>query len=142
MAKPLTNLLKKKGFAWSPEAETAFLQLKQAMTTTPVLALPDFNKQFVVETDACDSGVGAVLMQEGHPLAFLSKSLSVQHRSLSIYEKEFLALIMAVERWRSYLQRGEFLIKTDHHSLTYLEEQNLQSPMQRKAMARLMGLQS
>jgi hypothetical protein len=82
-----------------------------------------------------------MLMQEGHPLAFLSKSLSVQHRALSIYEKEFLALIMAVERWCPYLQRGEFLIKTDHHSLTYLEEQNLQSPMQRKAMAWLMGLQ-
>jgi hypothetical protein len=141
MAKPLTNLVKKKDFAWSPEAETAFLQLKAAMVTTPVLALPDFQKQFVVETDACDTGIGAVLMQEGHPLAFLSKSLSVQHRTLSIYEKEFLALIMAVERWRPYLQRSEFLIKTDHHSLTYLDEQTLQSPMQRKAMARMMGLQ-
>jgi hypothetical protein len=79
-------------------------------------------------------------MQDGHPLAFLSKSLSVQHRALSIYEKEFLALIMAMEHWRPYLQLGEFLIKTDHHSLTSLEEQTLQSPMQRKAMARLMGL--
>jgi hypothetical protein len=48
---------------------------------------------------------------------------------------------MAVERWRPYLQRGEFLIKTDHHSLCYLEDQNLQSPLQRKAMSRLMGLQ-
>jgi hypothetical protein len=48
---------------------------------------------------------------------------------------------MAVERWRPYLQRGKFLIKTDHHSLTYLEEQTLQSEMQRKAMAQLMGLQ-
>jgi hypothetical protein len=111
------------------------------MTTTPVLALPDFTRQFIVETDACDTGIGAVLMQDGHPLSFLSKSLSVQHRALSIYEKEFLALIMAVERWRPYLQHGEFLIKTDHHSLMYLEEQSLQSPMQRKAMARLMGLQ-
>jgi hypothetical protein len=81
-----------------------------------------------------------MLMQDGHPLSFLSKSLSVQHRAMSIYEKEFLALIMAVEHWRSYLQLGEFLIKTDHHSLTSLEEQTLQSPMQRKAMARLMGL--
>jgi hypothetical protein len=118
-----------------------FAQLKLAMTTTPVLALPDFTRQFIVEMDACDTGIGVVLMQDGHPLAFLSKSLSVQHRALSIYEKEFLALIMAVERWRLYLQRGEFLIKTDHHSLTYLEEQTLQSPMQRKAMERLMGLQ-
>ncbi|KAK1694297.1 hypothetical protein QYE76_010994 [Lolium multiflorum] len=141
LAKPLTNLLKKKAFVWSAEAEEAFLALKKAMSTTPVLTLPDFSKQFVVETDACDSGVGAVLMQDSHPVAFLSKALSVHHRSLSIYENEFLALIMAVERWRSYLQRGEFIIKTDHQSLTFLADQTLHSPMQRKAMARLMGLQ-
>lgn len=141
LAKPLTNLLKKKAFVWSAEAEEAFLALKKAMSTTPVLTLPDFSKQFVVETDACDSGVGAVLMQDSHPVAFLSKALSVHHWSLSIYEKEFLALIMAVERWRSYLQRGEFIIKTDHQSLTFLADQTLHSPMQRKAMARLMGLQ-
>ncbi|KAK1685746.1 hypothetical protein QYE76_046594 [Lolium multiflorum] len=142
LARPLTNLLKHKAkFDWTPEVDTAFLKLKEAMITTPVLALPDFQKQFMIETDACDSGVGAVLMQEGHPIAFLRKPLSVQHKSLSIYEKEFLALIMAVERWRPYLQRGEFVIKTDHHNLTYLDEQTLQSPMQRKAMARMMGLQ-
>jgi hypothetical protein len=141
IAKPLSNLLKKKEFTWSSEAEEAFLKLKNAMVSTPVLALPDFNKQFVVETDASDTGIGAVLMQDGHPLAFLSKALGVQHQAMSIYEKEFLALLMAVERWRPYLQRNEFVIKTDHHSLTYLEEQHLQTPMQRKVMARLMGLQ-
>lgn len=111
------------------------------MITTPVLRLPDFQKQFVVETDACDVGIGAVLMQEQHPIAFLSKPLSKQHLSFSIYDKEFLALLLAVERWRPYLQRAEFLIKTDHHSLCYLDDQLLQSPLQRKAMARLMGLQ-
>lgn len=68
------------------------------MSSTPVLALPDFNKQFVVETDACDYGIGAVLMQQGQPIAFLSKALADKHRHLSIYEKEFLAVIMAVDR--------------------------------------------
>jgi hypothetical protein len=97
------------------------------MSTTPVLALPDFQCQFVVETDACDSGVGAVLMQQDHPIAFLSKALGPLHQKLSIYEKELLAFILAVEKWPPYLQRSEFLIKTDHHSLSYLEEQNLQS---------------
>jgi hypothetical protein len=92
------------------------------MSTTPVLQLPDFQKTFVVETDACDTGIGAVLMQDHHPLAFLSTPLSTTHVHLSIYEKEFLALIMAVERWRPYLQRGEFIVRTDHHSLSYLEE--------------------
>ncbi|KAK1613947.1 hypothetical protein QYE76_019464 [Lolium multiflorum] len=141
IAKPLTNILKKKSFVWTNSATAAFQALKQAMLTTPVLQLPDFTKQFLVKTDACDLGIGVVLMQENHPLVFLSKPLSQTHQQLSIYEKEFLALLMAVERWRPYLQRGEFLIKTDHHSLRYLEDQNLQSPLQRKAMARLMGLQ-
>ena len=84
------------------------------MTTTPVLKLPDFSKPFLLETDACGTGVGAVLMQDQRPIAFLSKALSAKHCELSIYEKEFLALIMAVERWRPYLQRGEFIIKMDH----------------------------
>jgi hypothetical protein len=59
---------------------------------------------------------------------------------LSKYEKEFLALIMAVERWHPYLQRQEFIIKIDHKSLAYLNEQSLQSELQRKAMTRLMSL--
>jgi hypothetical protein len=80
-------------------------------------------------------------MQEGQPIAYLSKALGEKHRKLSIYEKEFLALIMAVEKWRPYLQRQEFIIQTDHKSLAYLKEQNLHSKIQRKAMTRLMGLQ-
>jgi hypothetical protein len=93
-----------------------------------------------VETDACATGVGAVLMQHSRPLPFLSKALGPSHQHLSIYEKEFLALIMAIEKWRSYLQRQEFTIRTDHKSPSYLSQQNLQSDLQRKAMTRLMGL--
>jgi hypothetical protein len=141
VAKPLTNLLKKKLFEWTEEAQQAFVQLKQMVSSAPVLAIPDFTKQFVIETDACDMGIGAVLMQADQPIAFLSKALGPTHQKLSIYEKEFLSLIMAVERWRPYLQRQEFVIRTDHKSLSYLCEQNLHSEMQRKAMTRLMGLQ-
>jgi hypothetical protein len=79
-------------------------------------------------------------MQAGQPIAFLSKALGEKHRALSIYEKEFLALIMAVEKWKHYLQHQEFIILTDHKSLAYLKEQNLHSDMQRKAMTRLMGM--
>lgn len=141
IAKPLTNLLKKKQFCWSSEAQEAFDKLKTAMSTTPVLALPNFDASFVVETDASDIGIGVVLMQRDQPVAFLSKALGPTHQKISIYEKEFLALIMAVEKWRPYLQRQEFIIKTDHKSLSYLNEQNLHSELQRKAMTRLMGLQ-
>ena len=79
-------------------------------------------------------------MQRGQPIDFLSKALGKKHQELSIYEKEFFALIMAVEKWRHYLERQEFLIVTDHESLAYLNEQNLHSQMQRKVMTRLMGL--
>ena len=70
------------------------------MVTTPVLALPNFKEPFEVETDAADVGIGAVLMQHGQPIAYLSKAFGDSHKHMSIYEKEFLALIMAVERWR------------------------------------------
>ena len=60
--------------------------------------------------------MGAVLMQQGQPIAYLSKALGAKHKALSIYEKEFLALIMAVEKWRPYLERQEFVILTDHRS--------------------------
>lgn len=120
LAKPLTNLLKKKQFGWSTEAQRVFEALKAAMTSTPVLALPDFKEQFILETDACDSGIGVVLMQKERPVAYLSKALGPVRQKLSIYEKEFLALIMAVEKWRPYLQRQEFLIRRDHKSLSYL----------------------
>lgn len=141
IAQPLTNLLKHKNFQWTARAQQAFDELKLAMTRTPVLAPPNFKAPFQVETDACAEGIGAVLMQQGQPIAFLSKALGDKYKNLSIYEKEFLALIMAVERWRPYLQRQEFTILTDHKSLAYLSEQNLHSEMQRKAMTRLMGLQ-
>ena len=141
IAKPLTQLLRKKQFCWSDDAQHAFERLKQAMVTTPVLALPNFKEPFEVETDASDIGIGAVLMQHGQPVAYLSKALGDSHKHMSIYEKEFLALIMAVERWRQYMNRGEFIIKIDHKSLAFLTEQNLHSDMQRKAMTRLMGLQ-
>lgn len=66
----------------------AFNLLKQALATTPVLAMPDFTIPFCLETDACDTGVGAVLSQKGHPIAYLSKALSPQNQQLSIYEKD------------------------------------------------------
>jgi hypothetical protein len=88
ISKVLIELLTKwVQFIWTSEHESSFQALKAALTSTPVLALPDFHKKFTVETDACDRGVGAVLMQEGHPLAFLSKALGPRQRAFSTYEK-------------------------------------------------------
>lgn len=62
----------------------------------------------MVETDASDKGIGAILMQNGHPIAFLSRALGPRHQGLSTYEKESLAIMLAVEKWRPYLQHDEF----------------------------------
>lgn len=125
---------------WTSECTAAIEALKQALVTAPVLALPDFNKQFVIETDASDYGVGAVLQQDGHPLAFLSKPLGPRNKGLSTYEKELLAILLAVEQWRQYLQSAEFVIKTDQRSLVHLEDQRLHTPWQQKAFTKLLGL--
>lgn len=104
-SKPLTNLLRKGvEFKWTPEVNQSFEALKQALATAPVLALPNFNKPFVVETDASDVGIGAVLSQDKHPIAYVSKALGPRTKGLSTYEKECLAIMLAVEHWRSYLQ--------------------------------------
>jgi hypothetical protein len=84
ISQPLTALLKKGTlFIWTSVHDKAFQTLKQALMSTPILALPNFDKPFMIETDASDSGVGAVLMQDGHPLAYLSKALGPKSRGLS-----------------------------------------------------------
>lgn len=95
----------------------------------------------MLEIDACATGIGAVLSQDGHPIAFYSKALGIQNQKLSIYEKEFLAIMMAIDKWRSYLIRGPFTIKIDHQSLCHLDDQVLGSELQKKAMTKLIGLQ-
>jgi len=142
LSQPLTSLLKKGTlFIWTEIEETAFQTLKSALISAPVLALPDFSTQFVIETDACDVGIGAILSQKGHPLAFVSRALGPCNRTLSVYEKEYLAILLAVQQWRPYLQLAEFIIKTDHKSLTHLQDQRLHTDWQQKALTKLMGLQ-
>lgn len=142
IAKPLTSLLKKHiVFSWIATHQSAFDALKQALSSAPVLATPDFSKQFCIETDTCASGIGAVLIQCGHPLAYISKPLGPKSVGLSTYEKEYLAILLAVEQWRSYLQHAEFLIYTDKRSLVHLSDQRLHTPWQQKVFTKLLGLQ-
>lgn len=80
-------------------------------------------------------------MQEGHPVAYLSKVLGPRAQALSTYEKECLALIMVVTKWKQYLQHKEFYILTDQRSLVHLGEQHIQQGMQQKAFIKLLVLQ-
>jgi hypothetical protein len=111
ISKPLTTLLKKGTvFVWAQPQEDSFQALKDALTSAPVLALPNLEKTFVIETDASDRGIGAVLQQDGHPIAFVSRALGPKNQALSTYEKECLAILLAVDHWRTYLQHGEFVL--------------------------------
>jgi hypothetical protein len=92
IAAPLTALLKE-GFSWDDAAVAAFTALKAAVTSAPVLAMPDFAKLFTVECDASTHGFGAVLIQEGHPVAFFSRPVAPHHRSLTAYERELIGLV-------------------------------------------------
>jgi hypothetical protein len=91
-------------FQWSSTAEETFQLLKQKLVEALVLAVPNFNKQFIMETDASDYGIGAMLMQDQHPIVYLSKALGPRNQALSVYEKECLAILLAIDKWRPYLQ--------------------------------------
>jgi hypothetical protein len=125
IAAPLTTLLKKEGFSWSEVAEVAFVALNDAVTSAPVLAMPDFAKVFTVECDTSTYGFGAVLVQEGHPIAFFSRPVAPRHHALAAYERELIGLVQAIRHWRPYLWGRRFIVKTDHYSLKYLLDQRL-----------------
>jgi hypothetical protein len=125
IADPLTLLLKRESFRWSPEAAVTFDALKQALTSTSVLQLPDFTKPFIVDCDASGSSFGTVLHQGAGPMAFFSRAIAPHHARLVEYEQELIGLIKAVRHWRPYLWTRLFIVQTDHFSLKYLLDQHL-----------------
>ena len=139
IAAPLTNMLRTDGFKWSPESDVAFESLKTAMTTVPVLRLPNFSETFIIETDASNIGIGAVLMQSQHPIAYFSKKLGARKQAESAYHRELHALVEAVYRWRQYLIGREFVIRTDQKSLTEIFTQVIQTPTQQYYVRKLLG---
>jgi len=105
------------------EAQKCFENLKNIMSITSVLATSDFSKPFIIECDASGFGIGAILMQDGHPIAFESMKLSQIECLQSTYNKEMLAIMHALTKWCRYLLGSKFLIHTDHNSLQYLLQQ-------------------
>ncbi|GAB2269904.1 hypothetical protein Dimus_038810 [Dionaea muscipula] len=138
IALPLTKMLKKDCFVWTSETDVAFQRLKGAMTTAPLLALPDFTLPFIIECDVFGMGIGAVLMQQGRPLAFFSKASQESNANLPVYDRKMLALVTAIQKWRPYLLNTPFIVRTDHHSLKYLWDQTINTEAQQKWFVKLM----
>uniref|UniRef100_A0A2N9G1E0 Reverse transcriptase domain-containing protein n=1 Tax=Fagus sylvatica TaxID=28930 RepID=A0A2N9G1E0_FAGSY len=118
--KSLTDMdvLKKKEFQWTNKAETSFQQLKSKLVEAPVLALPDFLKPFQMECDASNVGIGAVLMQEGRPIAYFSEKLNDAKLKYLTYDKELYAIIQALRHWEHYLIGVDFTLYSDHEVAT------------------------
>ena len=139
ICRPLFDALKKNSFIWSASQDLAFTQLKQIMSSPPVLALPDFSQPFVLEADASGNGIGAVLMQQGKSISFMSKTLGPRAAALSTYEKEAMAILEALKKWKHYFASTSLIIKTDQQSLRYIHDQRLVEGIQHKLLVKLLG---
>uniref|UniRef100_A0ABD2VTH8 RNA-directed DNA polymerase n=2 Tax=Trichogramma kaykai TaxID=54128 RepID=A0ABD2VTH8_9HYME len=133
---PLAKLLRKDVvFVWGAEQEQAFQTLKRCLSEAPVLVRPDFSKEFSIQTDASDYAVGAVLTQEyedgEHPVYYVSRVLSRAEQRYTTTEKECLAVIWAIEKFRPYVEGSRFKVVTDHRALTWLR--NFKDPQGRVA---------
>lgn len=126
IAAPLTELTKvKTKFRWTREADEAFLKLKSVLVSAPVLIMPDYTIPFSVACDASDVAIGAVLTQEvqgeEHPVCYFSQKLSSSERKYSVTERECLAVIRAIEKFRGYIEGVKFTVYCDHAALSYLK---------------------
>lgn len=118
IAVPLTRLLKKDvKFEFDDKCYDAFNTLKKALSTKCVLAYPDFNKEFQICVDASGFGLGAILEQDGQPIAYGSKALNAAERRYGTIDRELLAIVWATKLWRCYLLGRHFTVFSDHKPL-------------------------
>ena len=122
ISRSLTKLLEKGAtFKWAPDCEASFEKLKTKLTSAPVLVMPDVQKEFVVYCDASEQGLGCVLMQEGHVVAYASRQLRKHERNYPTHDLELAAVVHALKIWRHYLIGKRIEIYTDHkESKVYL----------------------
>jgi hypothetical protein len=124
IAHPITSLQRKeKKFQWTKECEKSFQQLKQLLTSAPILRIADPNEDFVVCTDACKEGLGGVLSQNGFVICYESRKLKEHERNYATHDLELAAIVHALKKWRHYLMGRRFKLRTDHNSLKYLFDQ-------------------
>ncbi|GBM47557.1 Retrovirus-related Pol polyprotein from transposon 17.6 [Araneus ventricosus] len=125
LTQSLKEKIKKEGVNWTEDCNRAFTELKNRLTEIPVLHAPDYNREFIVQTDASDLGIGVVMSQrndkgEEHPVLFLSKKNTDAQRKYGTTEKECAAIIYAITKLRYYLDGQQFTIETDHNPLIWL----------------------
>lgn len=124
IAASLTDCMKGSSFIWTTEANTAFEDLKECLVSAKILVLPDFTQVFELHCDACKFGIGAVLSQLGHPIAFFSEKIAGSRARYTTYDVEFYAIVQAIKHWRHYLFHQEFIFYTDHDALKHLGSQD------------------
>lgn len=134
IALPLTQLLKKEKFSWNVEADEAFQRLKSTMVEILILGLPNFKETFAIESDALGVGTGKCC-----PLAYFSQALPSTHRYKAVYEWELMAILFAIQKWRSYLLERHFVVRTNQKSLNFLLEQCVIAGEYQRWIAKLWG---
>ena len=136
---PLTALTRKNAeFVWSDKCERSFQELKNRLTTAPVLALPEPHKPFVVFSDASKFGLGCVLMQEGRVVAYASRQLKDHEKNYPTHDLELAAIVFALKIWRHFLYGEACEVFTDHKSLKHLlSQKNLNMRQRRLTGAKL-----
>jgi len=133
IATPLTQLTRKGvPFVWNEQCEQSFGKLKEALTSAPVLTLPSGKGGYEVYCDASGCGLGCVLMQRGHVIAYASRQLKKHEQNYPTHDLEFAAVVFALKIWRHYLYGEQFDVFTDHKSLSYLFTQDHLNLRQRR----------
>jgi hypothetical protein len=121
IAKPMTSLLEKgREFKWDEKCQESFEQLKERLMSPPVLIMPDLQKGFDIYCDACGQGLGCVLMQEGHVIAYASRQLRKHELNYPTHDLELAAVVHALKIWRHYSMGTKCQVYTDHKSLKYI----------------------
>jgi hypothetical protein len=119
--KPMTELLAKgKTFEWTPRREASFQGLKKRLTTAPVLTMPDMEKPLLIYCDASGQGLGCVLMQDGHVVAYASRQLRKHEEEYPTHYLELAAIVHALKIWRHYIIGKRCEVYSDHKSLKYI----------------------